>query len=139
MYRDILVPVDLTEKNAKAIDAAAELAEPGKSTLHLLHVIETIQDVPFEEIESFYEGLEQKAEIALERWAGELTSRGLQVRREIAFGKRAVEIVRQAADGECDLIVLSSQRLDPAEPSAGLGTLSHQVAIIAPCAVLLVR
>ncbi len=139
MFRRILVPVDLTEKNRSAVEAAAEQARASSAPITLLHVIETIQGATYEEFESFYATLTQRAEDALGKWSEELASRGLSVEREIVFGKRGTEILRFAADHECDLIVVSSHAVDRVHPTRNLGTISHQVALFAPCAVLLVR
>ena len=115
---------------------AADLCGAEGATVHLLHVIETIHGVPFEELESFYEDLRGRAERALDGWAELLASRPVAVEREISFGHRAREIVKRANEAGCDLIVLSSHQTGS---ERGLGTLSHQVAILAPCSVLLVR
>ena len=138
MFRSILVPVDLSDKARSAVDAARDLARDPGSRVHLLHVIETIRDVDFDEVREFYEGLEKRAEQAIERWVAELGP-DLEVERQITFGRRAQEIVRYAESSACDLIVLASHPLDPGRPGAGLGTLSHQVALVARCSVLLMR
>lgn len=139
MFELILVPVDLTEKDRAAVDAAAEQAQGGSTSITLLHVIETIRGATFEEFEGFYTTLTERAEAAMRKWSEELSSQGLRVEREIVFGKRAPEIIRFAEAQECDLIVLSSHGVDRLRPAAGLGTISHQVALFAPCAVLMVR
>ena len=139
MFRDILVPVDLSEKNQVSVRAAAELADPATASVTLLHVIETIQDVPFDEIEDFYQTLRERAEESIGRWAEELTEKGFRIRREIVFGKRGPEILRYADEQQCDLIVLTSHRVDQERPSGSFGTISHQVALLAPCPVLLMR
>lgn len=105
----------------------------------LLHVIETLRDVPFEDLSGFYGDLEKRAEVVLQKWAAELRESGHSVRCEIVFGKRAAEIVRYATDEGCDLVVVSSHKIDPERPAGSLGTISHQVALVAPCPVLLMR
>lgn len=139
MFETILIPVDLTDKSRVAVDAVAGLADPERASIHLLHVIETIQDVPFEELDAFYASLRKRAERAVNRWADELGERGFRVERDIAFGRRGPEIVRHAEDRACDLIVLASHPYDREQPGRGVGTLSHQVALLAPCPVLLMR
>jgi nucleotide-binding universal stress UspA family protein len=47
--------------------------------------------------------------------------------------------VRYAADAGSDLIVLATHRVGAQRPEGALGTLSHQVALLAGCSVLLVR
>jgi nucleotide-binding universal stress UspA family protein len=138
VFRHVLLPVDLSDRSHSAVAAAAELAEPG-SVVVLLHVIETLSDVPFHDLSGFYGDLEKRAEQVLQKWAAELDERGFSVRREIVFGKRAPEIVRYATDESCDLVVVTSHRIDPERPTGSLGTISHQVALVAPCPVLLVR
>ena len=66
MFRKILVPVDFTEKNEAAIQAALEVAAGhADAEIHLLHVIETIEHVEFDEMKDFYRGLEVRAEAKL--------------------------------------------------------------------------
>jgi len=139
MFRNILVPVDLSDKNRVAVEKAAELALQSGGGLTLLHVIETIQDVPRDELEEFYAGLEEKARASLEGMKDELAERGLEVGREVVVGRRAPEIVRDAERRGADLIVLTSHQVDREHPARSLGTISHQVAVMAGCAVLLVR
>jgi len=139
VFRNILVPVDLTEKNRAATSAALELADSEGGVVHLLHVIETIRGIEFEQLKGFYEELHAKAESTMQQWVGELSSAGSNVRMTVVYGRRAAEIVAYADDKGCDLIVLASHRVDEERPAAGLGTISHQVALVAGCAVLLLR
>ena len=141
MFSDILVPVDLTEKNRAAVEVAADLARraEGDARLTLLHVIETIDHVPFEDLEDFYSTLEEKAEAGLEALAGLLPAGGPEIRRRVVYGHRARAIVDYAVDEGCDLIVLSSHRVDPERRGEDWATISHKVAILAPCPVLLVK
>ena len=177
MFRQILVPVDLTEKNRTAVDVAAGLwqAAGAGARLTLLHVIETIDHVPFEELEDFYAMLQRKAEAGLEELAGRLPEAGgggsggggtggtgdegtgsegtgagadgsdtsgatpAEVRRRVVYGHRARAIVDFAGQQGCDLIVLSSHRVDPERRGEDWATLSHKVAILSPCPVLLVK
>ncbi|HVS01340.1 MAG TPA: universal stress protein, partial [Thermoanaerobaculia bacterium] len=77
MFDSILVPVDLTEKNRHAMDAAATLARGRDAAkLTLLHVIASIEHVPYEELADFYATLEQRAGEALEGWRQELADQG---------------------------------------------------------------
>jgi nucleotide-binding universal stress UspA family protein len=58
---------------------------------------------------------------------------------EIVYGRRAEETLRFARANQTDLIVLASHPIDPSQPYRGLGTMSYRLAILAPCAVLLVK
>ncbi len=138
MFRRILVPVDLTDKNVRAVEWSRELAEWGGAVVTLLHVIEPL-DLPFEELEDFYEELESRAAEAMEAMSQPLQVAGVEHRQQVVYGDRAREIVEFAADQRMDLIVLSSHRQDLEDPVRNLGTLSHKVAILAQTPVLLVR
>lgn len=139
MFRHVLIPADLTDKPGRAVDAVIGLLGPGSTRVSLLHVIETIQDVEFEEIEDFYRQLRTRAETAVEHWAKPLVEKGFRVEREIVFGSRGVEILRFADTQSCDLIVLASHTVEPGHEALGLATLSHQVAVLTRSSVLLVR
>jgi nucleotide-binding universal stress UspA family protein len=137
-YRRILVPLDLSERPSRALDVAARLIEPSHS-ITLLHVIAEVEGVPAEELEDLYAGIRTRADEVLQRRAELLEARGLHARIEIRLGRRGAEILRVAEQEDSDLIVLASHHVDPARPGGGLGTLSHQIALLAPCDVLLVR
>ena len=114
------------------------MAERFAARVTLLHVIETI-DLPFEELEEFYGRLEAKAATALAELSLALEASDTDVTTHVAYGSRAAEIVRHAEADDVDLIVLSSRRLDPKNPSQNWATVSHKVAILAGCPVLLVK
>ena len=139
MFKHVLIPVDFTSKNAAAIAVASELARQDGAEVTLLHVIETVENIPVKEMKSFYDQLERKASrnISKLRKAFFSSRRGSHV--AVIFGKRANEIVKFAAKKSVDLIVMSSHKPNLNNRSRDFGTISHRVAIIAPCAVLLVK
>lgn len=139
MYHSILVPVGLSENNAIAVERVGQVARPKEAAVTLLHVIETVQDVPFEELSAFYETLREKAERVLADWMKVLTAGGFDVHSEIIYGKRGEEIVGYAEEHDVDLIIMRSSSLDRSNLAGSFGGLSHQVALLAPCSVLLVR
>ncbi len=55
------------------------------------------------------------------------------------MGKPARGIITFAVQSGVDLIVLSSHKVELSEAPKGWGTLSHQVSILCPCPVLLVK
>ena len=66
-------------------------------------------------------------------------SRRFEVRQEIIYGHRARQIVSWAEREGCDLMVVGVQPLDPERPREEWLNLSHAVALLARCAVLLVK
>jgi nucleotide-binding universal stress UspA family protein len=139
MFQKILVPVDLTDAHQPALDIAARLAQGGAGAVTLLHVIEVISEVWAGEDRDFYDRLEHKARDHLARLGHALRERAVPGREEVVFGNRAPEIVRYAVEEGMDLIVLKSHRIDLENPSAGWGTVSYKVGILAQCPVLLVK
>lgn len=140
MFRRILVPVDLTEKNRRAVGVALGLVPPDdeEARVTLLHVIETL-DLPFDELEEFYRQLEEKARDAMDRLAEPIREAGMVPLEQVVYGERGRAIVEHADVEDYDLIVLSSRRYDPEDPSANWATLSHKVAILSRSPVLLVK
>lgn len=137
MFQRILVPVDLSGKNRRALEAAAQLAGP-EGEMTLLHVIETL-DLPFDELEDFYERLHDKAARGLDEMTEPLSRSGVPVVQRISYGHRVREIVQYAEENAVDLIVMRSRHLDREEPAAGFASLSHQVAILSRIPVLLMK
>jgi nucleotide-binding universal stress UspA family protein len=138
MFKHILLPVDLSDKHASALQMAAELAAPG-STVTLLHVIEVIHGLPKSEDKAFYDRLERHAHRHLETLGQYLAQRQVAWQAVLIYGVRAQETVRFAADKQVDLIIVTSPRMDPDHLRQSFGSLSYPIAFVAPCPVLLVR
>jgi nucleotide-binding universal stress UspA family protein len=138
-FHHILVPLDFTDKNRSALDVAFEIAQQNKARVTLLHVIETIEGAEDAEMREFYDRLQSRAESELEARAQPFAAAGLVVDRKIRFGRRATEIVQDAADRQIDLIVMSSHPIDPSRPLRSIGTVSYQVSVLCRCPVLLLK
>lgn len=139
MFKHILVPTDLTERTNEALNIAVKMAVHGASRVTLLHIIETIEDTDFGEFQDFYAKLNRRAQKIMERLAGRHEHEALSIAREIAYGKRVVEIVRFAQANDIDLIVLNSHRVEAESAVQGWGTISYKVSILARCPVMLVK
>jgi len=63
----------------------------------------------------------------------------VSVIQRVSYGNRLRQILGYADENPIDLIVMSSRRLDRADPPTGFATLSHQVAILSQVPVLLVK
>ncbi len=139
MFKNILVPTDLTKKSEKALDVAVRMVSADAGNITLLHVIETIAEAGDEEFRDFYERLCSRAGKKMEDMVRPYAAARLTIRSEIAYGKRAAEIVKYAARNEVDLIVLSSHRIEKIDPAEGWATISYRVAILAHCPVMMVK
>lgn len=139
MFKRILVPVDLTEKSLAAVDVAFDLARKFQSQVTLLHVIETIEHVTFDEMKGLYNRLEASARKGLQEFSERFEAEGLSVDRLVTYGHRAPGIVDAAIANRSDLIVMASHRIDPDRPGHDWATISYGVAVLAPCHVLLLK
>ena len=139
LFKRILIPLDFTDKNLRALEVARQLAVQNKASVALLHVIETVEHVPFDELKSFYKKLEDEARARMALPSSMFLEKNLVVDPEIVYGKRAEEIVRYAMANQVDLIVLSSHKIGPEQASHGWPTISYRVAVLAQCPVLLVK
>jgi len=139
MFEHILVPVDFTPKNKRALDIALKIALCSKSRVSLLHVVEIIADTTFEEYKDFYAGLEKRAQKKMSGLITFCENQGVLVADRITFGNRVQEILNYAAETEADLIVMSSHKLQIGEQPHDWGTISYKVGILSQCPVLLVK
>lgn len=101
----ILVPVDGSEPNLKAIEEAKAMALKSESKIILLHVV----DVDYLLDHSILNELkEQKAKIlndAYERFIG------LDVEKYLILGDPAEEIIKKAKEDDIDLIIMAKRGL----------------------------
>ena len=137
MFRRILVPVDFTRKNLRAVRLAAKLAAPRRGQVTLLHVIERIDFGDPAAYAGFYRKLESSAN---QKMKGLLAAaKGVSAKAEIRYGRRVDEILRTVAEQKIDLVVMSSHRLALRNPGENWGTISYKVGILSRCPVLLVK
>ena len=139
MFQNVLVPVNLNERERTVVKAASELVNPEGGRLLLLHVIEEVEGLLGDEAETFYQGLRARAEQVLQERVQELGQARFDLRREVLVGRRAATIVRRAEELGCDLIVMGAHRIDPDAPTRGMWTTSQKVALLANTPVLLMR
>lgn len=140
MFKNILVPTDLSEKSMKALDVAAVIAEEQCGKVTLLHVVETIEDDDGEdEFQAFYEKLALRAQKKMEDMAARYLDSCFNIRSEILFGKRVQEIVAYASRNKIELVILSSHKLENIDTAHGWATISYQVGILTPCPVMMVK
>ena len=138
MYSRSLVPVELTEKDRRAVEAARDLASGPGAEVTLLHVIETL-DLPFEELEDFYARLEERAKRVLDALAGELSTSGVDVVQRIVFGARVPEILACGRESGAELVILTARKVDPESASGAWSGIAYQTAVLCPMSVLLLK
>jgi nucleotide-binding universal stress UspA family protein len=137
-FQNILVPLDLSARNQRALSTALELARANRARITLLHVIQRIADLPPAEVRGFYDQLREVAHARMTRAARPFTARRIDVRSVVFVGTPAEEIVKYAARKRVDLIVLASHKIN-SRSARGWGTTSYKVGILCQCPVLLVK
>lgn len=101
----ILVPVDGSEPNLKAIEEARAMALNSESTIVLIHVV----DVDYLLDHSILNELkEQKAKILNDAYE---KFEGLNVEKYLVLGDPAEEIMKKADEDNIDLIIMAKRGL----------------------------
>ncbi len=137
MFQRILVPVDFTKKNLRAVRLACKLAAPRSAEVTLLHVIERVDAGDPAGYADFYKKLEVNAR---QKMKGLLAAgKRVSPKAEILYGRRVEEILRYVEEKKIDLVVMSSHRLALRHPGENWGTISYKVGILSRCPVLLVK
>ncbi|MGA2400244.1 MAG: universal stress protein [Syntrophobacteraceae bacterium] len=139
MFKHILVPSDLTERNRKAMDIAFSMALENKAAVTLLHVIETVEEADSEDFKKFYRQLGARAGRTIDKLISKYGPESVGIEKQILYGKRVYEILNFAAAHQVDLIIMRSHKLDPENATEGWGTISFKVGVLSHCPVMLVK
>jgi nucleotide-binding universal stress UspA family protein len=141
MYRNVLVPVDLSDKHSwrKALPTAISLCEAFEARLHLIAVV---PDFSLPMVGQFFpEGVETKlrqhAAKQLRDFAAQQVPSEIESRRIVADGRVYQEILKAAEAIQADLIVMGSHR--PELSDYLLGSNTERVVRHARCSVMVVR
>ena len=137
-YQHLLVPIDWSDPDQRAPQAALELAAQHQAMTTLIYVIEAIDDDD-EDLETFYAEAERRVRDRLQSVMQPFEQAGLSVRPEIVVGQKARTIVHYTAAQSVDLIVMSSERVDLQRPETALNSISHQVSLFCQCPVMLIK
>lgn len=145
MYKNILVPVDGSEKSALAALHGAELASKTGSELFLLHVvpslppyIDTAPDRLSKVQQSIMDELNEQGEIILSKVKDDLAAYRLNIHTDIAVGNPAEQIIKKAKEINCELVVMGSRGLGEIKGIL-MGSVSNRVTKHAGCPVMVVR
>jgi nucleotide-binding universal stress UspA family protein len=141
MYRNILVPVDLSDEHSwrKALPTAIALCQTFQARLHVLAVLPDFglpmvgQYFP----EGYEAKLRQQAAKQLKALLAEQVPNAVPTRRIIAEGKIYREILNAAKTVRADLIVMGSHH--PELRDYLLGPNADKVTRHADCSVMVVR
>ncbi len=132
--KTVLVGTDFSESARRALELACQLASRDGGKVHLLHVLEPVDELGSTdpETQEFYEKLTKQSKEKLAQAVSGATS---EIETQVRIGVRCSTLLEAAQELEADLIVLGSQPINP--DSRRFGT-SHRVAVTARRPVLLV-
>lgn len=139
MFKNLLLPVDLTEKHQATFDIAVNLAKKENGVITFLHVIEVIAGWEDEEAKRFYDLLRESAEGHLGRYTRRLDQEQVAWRSKVLIGSPITEVITFAQENDVDLILVSAPKIDASHPGEGWGSLSWKISMLSPCPVLLVK
>lgn len=139
LFGHVMVPVDLSDRNERALRAALALAREAGSRVTLFHVIQRVAGLAPGELEEFYRLLVERSERKLRVVARSFTSTGVEVSTQVRIGEPAAEIVRATLREAVDLVVMGSHKVKPGRRERGWGTTSYKVGIFCQCPILLVK
>jgi len=147
MSKRILVPIDGSEHSTKAAEKAIELARTFKSELTLLHVARKY-DLP-DQLKDYIKAehltahdmlaIDEATKRVIADVKADAEAKGIKkIKTVFREGKPARSIVDYASKAQSDAIIMGSRGLSELE-SALLGSVSHKVATLASCTVIIVK
>jgi len=137
--KQIVVGTDLSPRSTAAVGLAAELAVAMGATVHLVSACGSPTVAMGQEVMVIPDHGEvvDSVEADLQRLAGDLRSRGLDVEVHACVGEAADALCGVAETVEADLIVVGNKRMQGA--ARLLGSVPNRVAHKAGCSVLIAR
>ena len=113
-YRNILVPHTGDEDGDKALEHAIHMAEPGSSTITILHAIipelYSIDDRGFGSIYELRDRLILQSEKDLSKRVEKCKEKNIKAQTKVSAGTPEEEILDYVKDNPTDLIVMSKRR-----------------------------
>lgn len=141
MFKEILLPVDLGDESSalKALPVAVELAKNAGAGLHVLAVVPGFSMSIISQYfpEDFEEKSVADAAERLRQFLDANVPSTITTQAVVASGTVYEEILRVAAESNCDLIVMASHR--PELKDYLLGPNAARVVRHAQCSVMVVR
>jgi nucleotide-binding universal stress UspA family protein len=144
-YRHILCAVDFSDSSLRALRHALALAEEADAHVRVLHVLELqpesdVPEMPIltANLKAYHDQLKQAARQRLAASIPEDVREYCTVEEGVATGKPYVEILREAREGNADLIVMGVRGRSAADVVL-FGSTTQHVVRQATCPVLTMR
>ncbi|MBU9721428.1 MULTISPECIES: universal stress protein [Bacillaceae] len=139
MYKNILLAADGSNHSIRAMERAIYIAKKTKEAIiTFIHVVddipgrkEIIDDVKVREVP-------EELKIKTAEIEKTISQEGLSIKAIHIYGDPGPTIVREANNGEYDIVIIGSRGLNPLQQMV-LGSVSHKVAKRVNCPVLIVK
>lgn len=139
----ILVPIDFSDYSKMALDYAVEFAKKFNSQLFLIYVIEPIVypsdfglgQVPISSIDM---EIQSRAEDEMQKLINEKVPKETKVSWIVRVGKPFIEIINEAKEKDCDLIIIATHGHTGIEHIL-FGSTAEKVVRKSPIPVLVLR
>ena len=137
MFKNILLGVDTTLKNEKALEEVSKLSGEG-TTVTILNAISEQDAQASIKSGVHLDKLVQKRSEGLESTRNSLDEYGIKYGEIIVRGNAKEQLVKEANSGKYEIVVLSNRKAEDKKKFV-LGSVSHKVAKRAHIPVLIVK
>lgn len=137
MFKNILLGVDTTLKNEKALEEVSKLSGEG-TTVTILNAISEQDAQASIKSGVHLDKLVQKRSEGLESTRNSLDEYGIKYDEIIVRGNAKEQLVKEANSGKYEIVVLSNRKAENKKKFV-LGSVSHKVAKRAHIPVLIVK
>ncbi|MBN6202798.1 universal stress protein [Staphylococcus saprophyticus] len=137
MFKNILLGVDTTLKNEKALEEVSKLSGEG-TTVTILNAISEQDAQASIKSGVHLDKLVQKRSEGLESTRNSLDEYGIKYDEIIVRGNAKEQLVKEANSGKYEIVVLSNRKAEDRKKFV-LGSVSHKVAKRAHIPVLIVK
>ncbi|MDW3941083.1 universal stress protein [Staphylococcus saprophyticus] len=137
MFKNILLGVDTTLKNEKALEEVSKLSGEG-TTVTILNAISEQDAQASIKSGVHLDKLVQKRSEGLESTRNSLDEYGIKYDEIIVRGNAKEQLVKEANSGKYEIVVLSNRKAEDKKKFV-LGSVSHKVAKRAHIPILIVK
>lgn len=156
-YRRILVPYDDSEYSKRALDSALAIARAFNSQLHLLNVVEELNETPRMErqyiispktgeresfqqyLKELYQDMKNNAMEMLVAQRRRIGMEGVETKIKVVLGHPPSKIVEYIREEKIDIVVMGTLGHKGISKITGLGSVARKVSEDAPCPVILLH
>ncbi len=142
--KTILVPTDFSKYSDKALELAVDVAKHNNAKIHLLHVVDIVQQCVADyclsnaDVASINSQIKAASDTNLKKMINKFNKNGVQIQGEVKEGTPYEQILKEQKSKKADLIVISSHGKTGLTKYL-MGSVADKVVKGAPCNVVLVK